>query len=57
MQTFLRVWSIVDFLIIVTNFSTVLNLFVEIDAERIRVIEAVLILSMWFKSLYYMRLV
>jgi hypothetical protein len=57
MQIFARIWSIVDFLIIVTNFMTLINLFYPLGTERIRLIEAVLILMQWFKSLYYMRLV
>jgi hypothetical protein len=44
MQIFVRVWSIVDFFIIVTNFITVLNLYISFGTEKIRVIETVLIL-------------
>ena len=52
-----RVWSIVDFVIVITNFMTLLNKFSSLGTARIRIIEAILILSMWFKSMYYMRLV
>jgi hypothetical protein len=52
-----RIWSIVDFSIIITNFITLLNLVFPFGIQNIRVIESVLILCMWFKSLYYMRLV
>ena len=45
MQVFFRVWSIVDFTIIVTNFITVLNLYIRFGTSKIRVIETVLILS------------
>ena len=56
-QACTRIWSIVDFSIIITNFMTLLNLIFDFGTSNIRVIESVLILAMWFKSLYYMRLV
>ena len=56
-RAFFRIWSIVDFIIIVTNFVTVINKYENFGIVKIRIIEAVLILSMWFKSMYYMRLV
>ena len=52
-----RVWSIVDFIIVCTNFMTLVNKFFSFGTAKIRIIEAILILSMWFKSMYYMRLV
>jgi len=57
LQVFVRVWSIVDFSIIVTNFITLINLYLPMTKTKIRIIESVLILCMWFKSMYYMRLV
>tara|TARA_B110000285_G_C15087848_1_gene597246 strand:- start:497 stop:1342 length:846 start_codon:yes stop_codon:yes gene_type:complete len=52
-----RIWSIVDFNIIITNFMTLFNKFYSFGTAKIRIVEAILILSMWFKSMYYMRLV
>jgi len=54
---FVRIWSYVDFTIVLTNFISLLNLFYPFERKKIRIIEAILILSMWFKSMYYMRLV
>ena len=56
-KAFGRLWSQVDFFIIVTNWATVINLIWEIDLKKIRIIECILVLMQWFKSLYYMRLV
>jgi len=56
-DAFTRVWSIVDFIIIITNFITLFNLIFDFGIVMIRVVESILILAMWFKSLYYMRLV
>ena len=56
-QVFFRIWSIVDFFIVVTNFITLINLYSPFQKKTIRIIESVLILCMWFKSMYYMRLV
>ena len=79
-QAFSRIWSIVDFFIIVANALTFINIIggkslIEIENEKkeyeigevdagellplkyIRIIECILIVLMWFKSLYYMRLV
>ena len=57
MEIFVRIWSIVDFIIIVTNYITVINMFTPFGTDKIRLVEAVLILMQWFKSMYYMRLV
>ena len=56
-DAFTRVWSINDFIIIITNFITLFNLIFDFGIVTIRVVESILILAMWFKSLYYMRLV
>ena len=53
-----RLWSVVDFIIIVLNYFIVLNHFAfNIDIITIRVIEAILSVMLWFKSLYYLSLV
>ena len=36
---------------------TLINKYIDFGTEKIRVVESLLILSMWFKSMYYMRLV
>ena len=56
-KAFGRLWSQVDFFIIVTNWATVINLVWEMDLKKIRIIECILLLMMWFKSLYFLRLV
>jgi hypothetical protein len=50
-------WSQVDFLIIGANWATVCNLIWEVETRDIRMVECILVLMMWLKSLYYMRLV
>lgn len=57
MKALSRIWSIVDFNIIITNFITLINIQSEFGTSNIRIVEAILILNMWFKSMYYMRLV
>jgi len=52
-----RIWSITDFFIIVCNFIVFTKAFVDVPLEFIRIIEAILIIVIWFKSLYFMRLV
>jgi hypothetical protein len=41
----LRAWSVVDIIIIITNFVTVANLFIKIGTKNIRLVETVLIFS------------
>ena len=50
-------WSIVDFIIIVSNFIIVIDIFNPLGTDKIRIVEVVLILMLWFKNIYYMRLV
>ena len=52
-----RIWSIVDFIIVVTNIVVFTDLLVEIDISTLRIIQTLLILCIWFKSLYFMRLI
>ena len=52
-----RVWSIIDILIIALNICVVSTIFVEINTIKMRIIEAILILLMWFKSLYFLALI
>jgi len=41
----LRAWSVVDIIIIISNFVTVANLFLKIGTKNIRLVETVLIFS------------
>jgi len=56
-----RIWSITDFCIIICNVTVFSKVFFkdkDIDfLSFIRIIEAILIILIWFKSLYFMRLV
>ena len=44
-EVFIRLWSYIDLTIIVTNWITVINLFIHFDTKYIRLIECVLIIS------------
>lgn len=57
LNAFFRLWSQVDAIIIITNGVTVVNLMINIETKKLRIVECVLIMMMWLKSLYYMRLV
>ena len=52
-----RLWSIVDVVIIVLNFITLVNILYDAQTRYVRIVECVLVFSQWFKCLYYMRLV
>ena len=52
-----RIWSITDFVIIICNILVFTKIFVNVPLSFIRIVEAILIILIWFKSLYYMRLV
>ena len=56
-QVIFRLWSIVDMIIIITNYLTVINVIKKFGTRYIRLVECILVASMWFKCLYYMRLV
>ena len=56
-RVFLNPWRLVDIIIIITNSITVANLFYKIGTRHVRLVECVLIFNLWFKCLYYMRLV
>jgi hypothetical protein len=49
-----RFWSVVDLVIILLNWIVILNLVLTIDHEKMRIIEAILINCLWFKSLYFL---
>ena len=57
LNAFFRLWSQVDSMIIILNSITLINLIYKFGTSNIRMVECVLILMMWLKSLYYMRLV
>ena len=60
MAVFKRLWSMVDFFIILLNILIIMNQLDQhevISVQRLRVIEAFLMILMWFKSLYYLSLV
>lgn len=52
-----RFWSYLDALSITLNFICSSNLFASPDLIQIRVVEAFLVLVMFLKSLYFMRLI
>ena len=52
-----RLWSIVDVAILVLNLIVTIDLFAQFSQKFMRVIEAFLVLFMFFKSLYYLSLV
>jgi hypothetical protein len=55
---FRRGWSWIDLISIALNLGIILNNFMVIfDNITMRPIEAALSITMWFKSLYYLRLV
>ena len=56
-QAIYRIWSITDFCIIVCNITVFTKVFFNVSLSFIRIVEAILIILIWFKSLYYMRLV
>ena len=56
-NAFTRIWSIIDFIIIITNNVTWVNAYYKIGTAKMRLIECLLILCIWFKSMYYMRLI
>ena len=57
---FKRMWSVVDFLIILFNLVVIVNTVPSdplMDIMNLRIIEAFLMIMMWFKSLYYIQLI
>ena len=50
-------WSIIDFLILTLNFIVTIDLVANFSIIFMRVIEAFLVLFMFFKSLYFLSLV
>ena len=50
-------WSLVDFIIIICNIYTSLDHISHYDVKYARVVESFLVLSMFFKCLYFLRLV
>mmetsp|Transcript_9402 Transcript_9402/g.14353 ORF Transcript_9402/g.14353 Transcript_9402/m.14353 type:complete len:170 (+) Transcript_9402:5648-6157(+) len=54
---FQRMWSIMDIVIILCNLIIFFQLWFTINVETLRVFETVLTVFIWFKSLYFFRLV
>ena len=52
-----RKWSVIDFAIISLNIFTVSGLFVNIELKLMRIFEAFLVILIYLKSLYFLRLV
>jgi len=56
-QVFKRMWSIMDIVILSCNLFIVMRLFFPIRVDILRIFEATLTVFIWFKSLYFFRLV
>ena len=56
-QQFYRAWAYLDCIILGTNLVVTFSLFIDIDLIKLRVFEAILIVAIFFKSLYFLRLI
>ena len=57
MRALKRLWSIIDLLIVIFNLIVMIDLIANFGQKVMRCIEALLVLFLFFKSLYFLSLV
>ena len=57
LTTFTRLWSVIDLVTILTTFTAISSHFYDSDTIKEREVEVILMLCIWFKSLYFLSLI